>query len=159
VARTLTATAVVALSIGCGSDPPASSSRPPADFWAVNVVLCGNCPGLTNAQFVTNDLPHRARLKAGDLTSVVIGLCAVDRPYRTPDGQVTRWIIGDPSVISIQPSGSGSATIAAMRTGVTTLRAEVVTPDGTVHQAPLIYTLDAVRRCEDYPPLVFEITP
>lgn len=142
--------------VGCG-DGPSTPSLP--DFWSVGVVTCENCPGLSNAEFVAGTPAYRARLRTGQLTSVVLTLCGIDRPGRDPDGQVVRWLIGDPDVISVTPSGTGSATIAALRPGVSTLAAEVRTPDGRVHQAPMLHSRIPVSRCGDLPPLVWEIVP
>lgn len=122
--------------------------------------MCANCPGLTNVDIDRSVMPHRARLAVGRLTSLraaVIDGCGGSQA--TLD--IVRWTVSDPSVISVEPTSSESATITALTPGAVSVTADRRLPDGTLSRlrlrdgfAPLPPTL-----CSSLPALLFEVVP
>jgi len=74
---------------------------------------------------------------------------------------VVRWTVSDPSVLSVEPTSSESATLMALTPGVVSVTGDRRLPDGTLSRlslrdgfAPLPPTV-----CSSLPALVFEVVP
>ena len=149
--------ALVVACFGCGKAPPSPTNARPDHPRFLNVVSCSNCPGLTNVTYDRNGNPHWAQLPVGAQTSVILTECLVDDPGSSqgPEARVSRWVT-DPTVLSIVPSGTGSATVKALRPGFTLLEAEIDLADGTTGRARLIDALAGIpAACSLYPGLIF----
>jgi hypothetical protein len=157
---------VVPLSVAvicCGGDPvsaPAPEPTPRPEGAYVFTVMCANCPGLTNVDIDRSVMPHRARLSVGRFTSLRVAPITGCRDFQTTL-EIVRWTVSDPSVLSIEPTSSESATVMALTPGVVSLTADRRLPDGTLGRlslrdgfAPLPPTV-----CSSLPGLVFEVVP
>jgi len=152
---------LVAIGFGCGDNPatnPTPEPTPVAESWYVSPVLCGNCPGLTNVDFDRTVTPHRARLPVGALTSLRANAlfgCGTDEVTL----HIVRWIVGDPSVISVEPSSAESAIVTALKPGLSSLRAERQLPTGALGLGDLQdgFESSELPRCQGLPALVFEV--
>jgi hypothetical protein len=157
---------VVPLSIAvicCGSEPPAAPAPEPTprpEGAYVFTVMCANCPGLTNVDIDRSVVPHRARIAVGRVTSLRAAPITGCRDFQTTL-DIVRWTVSDPSVLSVEPSSSESATVTALTPGVVSVTADRRLPDGTVARlrlrdgfAPLPPTL-----CSSLPALLFEVVP
>jgi hypothetical protein len=122
--------------------------------------MCANCPGLTNVAIDRSAMPHRARLAVGRSTSLraaVIDGCRESQATL----EIVRWQVSDPTVLSLEPTSSESATVTALVPGVVSLTADRRMPDGTLSRlrlrdgfAPLPPTL-----CSSLPALLLEVVP
>jgi hypothetical protein len=157
---------VVPLSVAvicCGSDPvsaPAPEPPPRQEGAYVFTVMCANCPGLTNVDIDRSVMPHRARLAVGRFTSLRAAPITGCRDFQTTL-DIVRWTVSDPAVLSIEPTGSESATVMALTPGLVSVTADRRLPDGTLSRlrlrdgfAPLPPTL-----CSSLPALLFEVVP
>jgi hypothetical protein len=153
---------LAAMGVGCGgssASSPTPEPTPVAQSWYVSPVLCGNCPGLTNVDFDRTVMPHRARLPTGARTSVravaPVG-CGTDEVML----HIVRWIVADPSVISVEPSSTESAIVTALKPGISSLHAERRLPTGALGLGELQDAFGSPEspRCTALPALVFEVT-
>ena len=150
-----------ALLAGCGSSvsqpTPQTSPTPGPDSWYATVVLCGNCPGLTNPEFDRSTAPSRARLRVGRITSLRAALREGCEPPQ-PVLQIDRWIASDPQVIRIEPSSGESAIVTALAPGLSSISVERRLADGRLIQSGL-KDAQLIIGCAPLPDLVLEIVP
>jgi hypothetical protein len=122
--------------------------------------MCANCAGLTNVDIDRSVLPHRARLAVGRSTSLrAAPIDGCRESQATLD--IVRWAVSDPSVLSVEPTSSESATVRALTPGMVGVTADRRLPDGTLIRlrlrdgfAPLPPTV-----CSSLPALLFEVVP
>jgi hypothetical protein len=122
--------------------------------------MCANCAGLTNVEIDRSVMPHRARLAVGRSTSLRAATIDGCRQTQTTL-DIVRWTTSNPSVLSVEPTSSESATVLALTPGVVSLTADRRLPDGTLGRlrlrdgfAPLPPTL-----CSSLPALLLEVVP
>jgi hypothetical protein len=151
--------AILLASCGDSASGPTSQPTPtPAqDNWYAFVVQCTNCPGLTNAEIDRSSLPHRARLRVGQLTSLRASVRLSCEPAQI-QLDITRWILGNPQVIKIEPSSTESAIVTALSPGISTITVERRYNDGTSSQKGL-KDAQSNSGCGLMPDIVFEIVP
>jgi len=153
---------VAAMGAGCGgrsTSSPTPEPTPAVESWYVSPVLCENCPGLTNVEFDRTAAPHRARIPVGALTSLrasALAGCGGEEPML----QIERWIVGDPSVIRVEPSSSEYAIVTALKPGISSLRAERRLLGGALVLGDLEdrFGPQPSPLCTAAPALVFEVT-
>ena len=148
--------------IACGSDPagpPAEAPFHPEGAY-VFTVMCANCPGLTNVDIDRSTVPHRARLAVGRITSLRAAAIQGCRDSQaTPE--IVRWTVSDPSVLSVEPTSSESATVTALAPGVVNVTADRRLPDGTLARLRLRdgFAPQPPTLCSFLPALLFEVVP
>jgi len=145
----------------CGdsaSEPtPQPTPTPVQDNWYSFVVQCTNCPGLTNAEIDRSTVLYRARLRVGQLTSLrAVGRFSCEPAQTQLD--ITRWMVGNPQVIKVEPSSSESAIVTALSPGISTITVERRYTDGTLSQKSLKDSQNS-SGCGVMPDIVFEIIP
>jgi len=149
--------------ICCGSDPPAAPAPEPTPHQEgayVFTVMCANCPGLTNVDIDRSVVPHRARLSVGRFTSLRAAPITGCRDFQTTL-DIVRWTVSDPSVLSVEPTSSESATVMALTPGVVSVIADRRLPDGTLSRLPLRDGFAPLPPtvCSSLPALLFEVVP
>ena len=141
-----------------GSEPtPQPTPTPAQDNWYAFVVQCTNCPGLTNAEIDRSTVPYRARLRVGQLTSLrAVGRFSCEPAQTQLD--ITRWMVGNPQVIKVEPSSAESAIVTALSPGISTIAIERRHTEGTLSQKSLKDSQSS-SSCGLMPDMVFEIIP
>jgi hypothetical protein len=148
--------AAMAASCGDSASDPTPQPTPSPETWYAFVVQCANCPGLTNAEIDRSNVPYRALLRVGQATSL---RAAVREPCEPAQVQldVTRWVVGNPQVIQVEPSSSESAIVRALAPGTSTITVERRYADGALARRSV---KDASGSgCAALPDVVFEILP
>lgn len=158
----IAATALGALLFAsCGdsaSEPtPQPTPAPARDSWYAFVVQCVNCSGLTNAEIDRASVPHRARLRVGQLTSLR-ATARLSCESAQVQLDIRSWIVGNPLVIKVEPSSTESAIVTALSPGTSTITLERRYTDGTLSQKSLKDAQDSLG-CGLMPDIVFEIIP
>jgi hypothetical protein len=151
-------------SSACGHAVTTTTPPPtPQDIWYFYPVLCSpppnGCAGLTAVGIDRSSTPPRVTLPVGKLTSLraksLVGCGQFENQIT-----IRRWVVGDPSVISVQPSSTESAIVTALTPGVTRLTAERVLPDGSISVAGLSDPLRFENSgCAPQSEFVFEVVP
>lgn len=149
--------AVLLASCGDSASEPTPQPTPTQDNWYTFVVQCTNCSGLTNAEIDRSTVPHRARLRVGQLTSLRAVVRFACEPAQI-QLDITRWIVGNPQVVKVEPSGTESAIVTALSPGISTITVERRYTDGSLSQKSLKDSQNN-SGCGLLPDIVFEIIP
>jgi hypothetical protein len=158
-AHTLGALLLVACGDSTSEPTPRTTPTPAQDNWFAFVGQCSNCPGLTNAVIDRSSVPYRARLRVGQRSSLRAAVRFSCEPEQVPL-DVTRWIVGNPQAITVQPSSTESAIVTAVAPGISTIhgRAPIRRRHAESDQKSLKDGQDT-SGCGLLPDLVFEIVP
>ena len=139
----------------CGGST--TEPTPARDDWYAFVVQCSNCPGLTNAEIDRSRVPHRARLRVGQQTSLRATSRAPCEPGE-PQLDVVRWAVDDAQILRIEASSTESAIVTALVPGSATVVVERRYPGGALSRKTL-KDASSSAGCALMPDLVFEVIP